>query len=245
MYQANRFGTLAHMIDLRCLVGLRPALEGRERHIAALEMEREGCAEASILEIVEIAHVLRADGFEAPEILDRIGRVYGNAPSEVTDAVDPVKTYLTRLLRSQEPEYLDAGEGLFDAAYALAMLWGELNATQITSSAWPPPEMLSEPWRIEGGAGIIREVPAGGGWDAVVWPTFTRSLEDLDILLREYGGRGEASTAVRRMKARANPGDRLHGFSTPGLSWAILAGRSGIALVRDGRSIDFFETMWS
>lgn len=41
----------------------------------------------------------------------------------------------------------------------------------------------------------------------------------------------------RRLKERMQPGDELWEFSSPPESWAHLAGRSGIALLRDGQVI--------
>ena len=39
------------------------------------------------------------------------------------------------------------------------------------------------------------------------------------------------------------PGDKLVRFASPAASWEDLAGRAGIALVRDGNVIDAFVTM--
>ncbi len=46
-----------------------------------------------------------------------------------------------------------------------------------------------------------------------------------------------------RLKAEMQPGDRLVRFASPAESWKHLAGRAGIALVRDGNVIDAFVTM--
>jgi hypothetical protein len=46
-----------------------------------------------------------------------------------------------------------------------------------------------------------------------------------------------------RLKAEMQPGDKLVRFASPAASWEDLAGRAGIALVRDGKVIDAFVTM--
>ena len=237
MYPTTRFDTLCRMIDLRCLTSANPPAEAQRRH-TALEMERKECSEALVLEIAEVAHVLRrADGLRNSEVAQRLARVYGPMPSEVTDAADPFRASLVHLLKLREPAYLERGQVFFDTALGFAVLWGELFAERLAASDWPPPGMLTEPWDIGGYAGISRT-----GEGPHEWPTFGGSLDDLDILLEEYGP-GRGAVGVRRMKARANPGDQLHGYSTGKLSWTLMGGRSGIALVRNGRSIDVEETM--
>jgi hypothetical protein len=54
---------------------------------------------------------------------------------------------------------------------------------------------------------------------------------------------GASARDVRRLKARAIPGDELHGYSTGTLSWKAMMGSAGFALVRGGKSIDHIETM--
>ena len=99
--------------------------------------------------------------------------------------------------------------------------------------------MLSEPWHIGGYASCMRE----GKAKAEDFPRFAGNLGDLDMLIAEfshprYRGGAENVRAYRRMKARAMPGDVLHGYSTSARSWRALMGRAGIALVRNGRAID-------
>ncbi len=45
------------------------------------------------------------------------------------------------------------------------------------------------------------------------------------------------------LKALMQPGDEIWTFSSPGESWAALAGRAGIAIVRQGRVIGAIVTM--
>lgn len=222
---ASRADTLSAMGELR-------RLARRER--------RDRPGEDRILEIAEVAYILRADGLSEPQIFERLALVYGTPPP--AESGDLLADYLVEHLRTFDPQYLDLHRDLFRVALQVACLWAEMHAVHMVRSSWPPPDMLSQPWCIGGNTGIIRTVPKGGDRRKMKpFPTFTRSLADLDILLTEY--RGEAAAVVRRMKARAVPGDVLCGYSTGARSWRALMGSSGIALVREGRSIDHVETM--
>jgi hypothetical protein len=48
-----------------------------------------------------------------------------------------------------------------------------------------------------------------------------------------------------KLKAEMKPGDLLMRFASPVESWERLAGRTGIALVRDGKVVDAIVTMVS
>jgi hypothetical protein len=58
---------------------------------------------------------------------------------------------------------------------------------------------------------------------------------------------GAPSSGLRdeweKLKSELQPGDRLMRFASPVESWQRLAGRAGIALVRDGKVIDAIVTM--
>jgi hypothetical protein len=232
----KRIGVLVDMIKLRYLAGLLPPVDGHTRLQAALEMVKQECAETRILEIAELAEVLEADGLQkGPEVLERIARVRGPFPHELSEKTTFEYDWVTHILERHDPAYLKGGPLLLDGALALASLWGSYKAA--TLGRWPPKEALTEPWQIESYAGIVRK----GGKDDVTWPQFTRTLADLDILLEEYSGR--ATVDVRRLKARANAGDILHGFDTSRHGWELMGRRGGIALVRDGQCIDYIITM--
>jgi hypothetical protein len=107
--------------------------------------------------------------------------------------------------------------------------------------------MLSEPWSIRSYSGYtgIRRKFRSKREDL---QQLSGNLGDLDILIGEaskhtYGS--ESARAYRRMKARAVPGDALHGYNTGAGSWRAMMGSAGIALVRDGRSIDHVETRYN
>lgn len=54
---------------------------------------------------------------------------------------------------------------------------------------------------------------------------------------------GFQSKAWEALKAAMQPGDELWTFASPAKSWEDLAGRAGIALVRDGNPIKVLVTM--
>jgi hypothetical protein len=54
---------------------------------------------------------------------------------------------------------------------------------------------------------------------------------------------GFRSRAWEALKAEMQPGDELWTFSSPADSWQHLAGRAGVALVRDGNPIEALVTV--
>ena len=67
------------------------------------------------------------------------------------------------------------------------------------------------------------------------------SVEELDA---DYAAPDSGFHAEwEKLKSEMQPGDKLVRFASPVESWERLAGRAGIALVRDGRVIDAFVTM--
>ncbi len=73
------------------------------------------------------------------------------------------------------------------------------------------------------------------------WLDMPVSVEQLDV---DYGTPQSGVHADwERLKAEMQPGDKLVRFASPAESWKHLAGRAGIALVRDGKVIDAFVTM--
>lgn len=239
----NRTSTLKAMGDIRRLV----MSEGSKKP-EGVKLP-DSSPEAAIIEIAELAYVLKADGFPEPEIFKRIGRVHEPAP-QIHDfplGGDPIFYYLRDYLAERFPGYLDLSWTMFMAAVTVAELWAELFAERLTASSWPPADMLSEPWSIgsyAGCAGIIMRTARSKRED---FRQLSGNLGDLDVLIAEadnhrYGS--ESARAYRRLKARAVPGDVLHGYSTGAGAWKANMGSAGIALVRDGRSIDHVETRY-
>jgi hypothetical protein len=60
--------------------------------------------------------------------------------------------------------------------------------------------------------------------------------------LHQFGSFGIGSKQWQRIKEQMQPGDELYKFRSPPETWANLAGRAGIALVRDGKVIDTLLT---
>ena len=170
--------------------------------------------EEIILEIAELAYLLQADGFPVPEVFKRIGSVLDSPPSGVASMChwnDPLRSYTTFYLKQHRPAYIDPANGhIFDTAFAIAELWAEINAERRNNSCWPPEDMLGK-----------------GSEDAG---------KTLNALLQQAGG---CARDYRRLKARTVPGDMIRNYSTGKLSFAAMMGSAGIALIRDGRSIDY------
>jgi hypothetical protein len=206
----------------------------------------DGAPEAAMLEIAELAYVLKADGFPEPEIFKRIGRVHQPEPQFRSFPMggDPLFYYLRDYLAARFPAYLPLSWTMFMTTFTVASLWAELFAEQLTASSWPATDMLSKPWdfgRYAGYAGVMNSSKPED------FATLAGNLGDLDVLIAEasqhrYGS--ETARAYRRMKARAVPGDVLHGYSTGDSGRKGEMGTAGLALVRDGRSIDPVETRY-
>ena len=56
---------------------------------------------------------------------------------------------------------------------------------------------------------------------------------------------GDDNDRWEALKAKIHPGDELWTFCTSKASWAALAGRAGIVLLRDGKVVDKIITMMS
>jgi hypothetical protein len=239
----HRTSTLSAMIDIRRIA----VSEGGKKPEAARVPDGE--AEDRILEIAELAHALKADGFPEPEIFKRIARVHQPEPQIHSFPLggDPLLYYLRDYLSAHYPGYLKIDWQMFRCALTLAELWAELYAERLTASSWPPADMLSKPWSIRryaGYAGVMRSATS----KPEDFAQLSGNLGDVDVLIAEaskhpYGS--ESARAYRRMKVRAVPGDILHGYSTGARGWKAGMGTAGIALVRDGRSIDHVETRYN
>ncbi len=73
------------------------------------------------------------------------------------------------------------------------------------------------------------------------WLDTPISVEQFDA---DYGApQSGVHDKWERLKGEMQPGDKLMHFVSSGDSWKHMAGRAGIALVRDGKVIDAFVTM--
>jgi hypothetical protein len=75
------------------------------------------------------------------------------------------------------------------------------------------------------------------------WPPLGMLQERVKGALQALDGyaNGPAGRDVRRLRARAIPGDELRRYSTDPLMWALMMGSGGYALVRKGRSLDHIQ----
>jgi hypothetical protein len=71
------------------------------------------------------------------------------------------------------------------------------------------------------------------------WLKAPVSVAEIDA---ELGG-SRFREAWQKLKGGIQTGDRLQRFESPAASWEDLAGRAGIALVRDGEAIDAIVTL--
>jgi len=225
------------MIDLRRLPLFQPGARVPKAYKDAWA-EEDGSAEARILEIADLAYVLQADGFPVREIFRRIGLVHTPQPDvrRIHSYSNPLYDYVGAHLKVHAPVYLELGGTLLSSALALAELWAELSAEQGRQASWPPPEMLSEPGPL-----MFVMVKADGDSQPEDRPAPDGSIAHLDLLLDQ--AKFSAARDLRRMKARAVPGDELRNYSTGGESFQLMMGSAGIALVRKGRSIDYVEML--
>jgi hypothetical protein len=199
-------------------------IETRRPRITADRDDKVEGAEEIILEIAELAYLLQADGFPVPEVFKRIGSVLDPPPSRFAADhkamghwSDPLGTYTKFYLKRHRPTYLELDSRVFSTASAIAELWAEINAERVVNSCWPHEDQLSKDSR--------------------------KANDCLDALLKEDHNYGGCVHDYRRLKARAIPGDRVANFDTGALSWKLMMGTAGFALIRDGRSIDYVTTM--
>ncbi len=71
------------------------------------------------------------------------------------------------------------------------------------------------------------------------WLQAPVSVAEIDA---ELGG-SRLREAWQKLKSEMRPGDRILRFESSAASWEDLAGRAGIALVRDGEAIDAIVTL--
>lgn len=143
-------------------------------------------------------------------------------------------SYIAHRLKIEDPQYLDLGDAILGEAISIAEEWAcaEIQRTK-SDRPFPPKEWLKA--RVS-----ISEVESG------------KSLPfgDGGLIATTLDGRTERpGTTVpnskdwQRLKLRMLPNDELWTFSSPGEYWQGLAGRMGVALIRNDRSIDHVITM--
>jgi hypothetical protein len=140
MLSADRSAILHQMTDLRPSSAVQLADLRAQSYLPYWRLYRS--AESRILEIVELAFILRADRFPEEEVFDRLRSVHGLVGASTTDMSDRLEVCIVDYLRQHDTAYLDLGDEVLAAALNLARPWAETHAHRLVASSWPPPEML-------------------------------------------------------------------------------------------------------
>jgi hypothetical protein len=235
--------TASRMETLQSLIALRRMSEANSDSVIGdtdpgPPLKGVGPVEDRILEIAELYFRLQADGFPVRQIFERIGWVHTPSPdlARLDLGWDPLSEYLLRYVRSTAPNYLLDGTLRFRACLAIATLWAELLAERTRSATWPRPDMLEEPGRVHVISLRFEDEPDEA--DDTAFDS-NRPIPLLDRMLARCAP--DHAGDWRRFRARIVPGDEVRNYSTGNESFAMKMGSSGLALVRDGRAIDYVE----
>ena len=237
MRHPSRTSVLSAVIDLRRL----PALSSKGEHASdyrAAWSANGDAPEARILEIAELAYILEADGFPEPEIFRRVGGIFPPSPdlNRFSLTADLLRAHAVGHLSVHAPAYIKLGPQLLKSALAIAELWAVRRADQLRALQWPREDMLAttSSWACSANQATDNAAEALDVDDTDV-------VTVLDVLMKRAPF--PKSPELRRMRARAAPGDQLRDYSTGAVSFRFNMGSAGIALVRNGRALDFMELM--
>jgi len=222
---ASRETTLCQMIELRRKSDPRLRRLGSPSNWPIFELWET--TEALILDIVEQYLWLRDGGLVEQIALEKIEIFHRGTINVDLDPGVTLHSYINRRLAEIDPLYLKQGALVLDRAISIAERWAdEEMGRQKSQPSFPPHEWLrqriSVPMLERGKAPAI--VRSG------IRITINQRSFDLDTAIpqkREW----------ERIKLRMLPGDELWTFSSPPDTWQALAGRMGVALVRDGHVI--------
>lgn len=156
MPSADRSTILQQMTSLRSIAAIRPSDLHEQSALPYWRLFMS--PEARILEIVELAAILRTDGYLEGEVFARLRKVHGITDGLKT-ASDPLDVSVSDYLRAYYPTYLDFGEETRRSALSLAKTWAETSANNKAASRWPPSEMLGE--RVAGGLRMLEGYQKG------------------------------------------------------------------------------------
>lgn len=140
MHLADRATTLIQMNALRGPVAFRPRALAAKTYIAYWQANRR--AESDILDIVELAYVLRADGFPAPEVFERLRNVYGLPGSIVEGTADPLRSCIVDytgpklLIRNHFPSVGGCWWSVVEARQTVPLSASSLNSLLALSQVW-------------------------------------------------------------------------------------------------------------
>jgi hypothetical protein len=132
--------------------------------------------------------------------------------------------YLKSRAKFVDPEFPALGDRFLAGHIELCLRWLD-KARSAESKAWPPSEWLTKRLTFSEFESLgVRP----GGW----------SVENSS----SRSSTGE-QREVQQLKLRMLAGDEIWAFSSPPETWQMLAGRAGVALVRDGRPIGYVVTL--
>ncbi|MBO6560479.1 MAG: hypothetical protein JJ959_08080 [Nisaea sp.] len=214
---ANRNSTLVEMIALRRRSD--PNLKDMPHPEKWIIADLWRTAEAAVLEIVELASLLKFDGFTEEEIIERI-EAWRSATVERPELPpSDIDSYVRYRVECEAPRYPLDNKKLFARTLEIAKAYAEVSTKSSAAEDSVPREWLEE--RI--------------------------SLIELDRKLIEMqripGGPGglflsPKKDEMARIKLRMRKEDELWIYESPPETWINLGGRRGVALVRDGKPIE-------
>jgi hypothetical protein len=188
--------------------------------------------EATILEIVEQYFWLRDGGLTPREALAQIEATRPRAAPPTAMWAESPRSYIADRLAAEDPAFIALGPDLLDETVRIAERWakGEIERSEADRS-YPPQEWLGE-----------RVTPSKFETD------WNLPVDDGGLTMMVDGNAGRpyrlrSESDWWRLKLRIAPGDELRTFSSPPETWKGLAGRTGAALIRNGRPIGHVTTM--
>lgn len=171
--------------------------------------------EAVILDDISNFHWLLDGGFSEKEAARHLQSLDG--PVDQSAEVTTLRTLIERKLSIADPAYLDLDPDVLTKSLSLASTWARARIDRSKSSPpYPPSEWLGS---------VIQHGDA------------------LPPLFKDMPPPVVQDTQWRHLKAHMTDSDELRLFCSSGESWSKLTGRSGVALVRNGRAIAHVVTI--
>jgi len=190
--------------------------------------------EADILDIVEQYHWLCDGGLTSSAALEKIESFQNGTINSNLRENPSLHSYIACWLARTNPDYIALGDCVLREVTQIAEKWTYARLEQVkTEQPFPPNDWLKK--RVS-----ISEVEIHGS-------TQPKEGSPTIIMLDDTFHRSECVSAGnkewRRIKLRMVLSDELWTYSSPTDHWQRLAGRMGIALIRNGRSIGHVITV--
>lgn len=165
-------------------------------------------------------HLLTARNIPESLAISKIDSVIGLNIVDPEGAPIDLNTYIKKLLGVLAPDFLMLGPQLLSSSIAIATKH------------------------------VIQRSRKGEGYPPNAWLSDILTPSDLERELGHAINRRRLLTPQSRVDMQLaeflilwQPGDQLYRFSSPPETWRMMMGRAGIALVHDGKSISYIETM--